>query len=200
VLTLERGAFRTWPVHQGLGVRVDTVDAFFESLAEDCGSRAIAVVLADTGADGVAGALCIKRSGGVVIVQEPRIATDVVMPRATLAGVGAHYVLPPRAIALQVARCASPTYCRPSDVKSESDELTPGLRGCIELIHDRAGFDLRGYKPAPLLWRIQRRMGRRGVRSLPDYESLLRDDVAEIEALVREIPLQVTEFFRDPDA
>jgi len=65
VLTPERAVLRTRLAdgggrHAGL----DTIDAFFESLAHDCGSRAIAVVLSGSGDDGAAGAVCVKRSGG----------------------------------------------------------------------------------------------------------------------------------------
>jgi len=52
----------------------------------------------------------------------------------------------------------------------------------------------------PLLWRIQRRMELRRVPLFRDYEALLHDDPAELEGLIRGIPIHVTEFFRDAPA
>src|SRR5438876_10811868 len=40
-------------------------DHFFESLAEECGSRAIGVVISGTGSDGNAGLRAIKAAGGL---------------------------------------------------------------------------------------------------------------------------------------
>ena len=40
------------------------IDAFFDSLAEDCGSRAVGVILSGTGADGARGVQAIKAEGG----------------------------------------------------------------------------------------------------------------------------------------
>src|SRR5437660_11939157 len=41
------------------------IDHFFESLAEECGSRGIGVVLSGTGSDGTAGLRAIKAAGGL---------------------------------------------------------------------------------------------------------------------------------------
>src|SRR5438874_12178298 len=45
------------------------IDHFFESLAEECGSRAIGVVLSGTGSDGTAGLRAIKAAGGLTFAQ-----------------------------------------------------------------------------------------------------------------------------------
>ncbi|WER48990.1 CheR family methyltransferase [Cupriavidus sp. WKF15] len=67
----------------------------------------------------------------------------------------------------------------------------------MSLIRREAGFDLSGYRPSPLLWRIQQRMDVRRVRSFEDYAWLIEDEPVELEALVRGLPIHVTEFFRD---
>src|SRR6266702_6674905 len=45
------------------------IDHFFESLAEDCGSRGIGIVLSGTGSDGTAGLRAIKAAGGLTFAQ-----------------------------------------------------------------------------------------------------------------------------------
>jgi two-component system CheB/CheR fusion protein len=47
------------------------VDDFFESLAEEAGERAIAVILSGAGTDGARGIQSIRMMGGPVFVQEP---------------------------------------------------------------------------------------------------------------------------------
>jgi two-component system, chemotaxis family, CheB/CheR fusion protein len=201
VLTLETGLFRTRPVEGGnRRPGIDTIDAFLESLAQDSGSRSIAVIFSGTGADGAAGAICIKQAGGVVFVQDPVTAMHDNMPRAVIARGAADYILPVNGIATQLVLCASPTYTRPQNPVSWTGEVTKTLDEIVGLIRKQAGFDLSGYKATPLLWRIQQRMDFRRVQSFEDYESLLRDDPAELEALIRGIPIHVSEFFRDPAA
>src|SRR5512132_3063868 len=45
------------------------IDHFFESLAEECGSRGIGIVLSGTGSDGTAGLRAIKAAGGLTFAQ-----------------------------------------------------------------------------------------------------------------------------------
>jgi two-component system CheB/CheR fusion protein len=198
---LEKGVFRNRPVEYGTRrPGIDTIDVFFESLAQDRGALAIAVILSGTGTDGTAGAICVKRAGGIVLVQDPLTAMHESMPRTVIARGAADYVLPVNGIAKQLALCASPSYVRPEAPISWTGEVTKTLDEIVGLIRKQMGFDLSGYKATPLLWRIQRRMDIRRVRSFQDYEALLRDDPAELKSLIRGIPIHFTQFFRDPDA
>jgi two-component system, chemotaxis family, CheB/CheR fusion protein len=199
-LELEDGVFATKRLDR-LGPRpgIDSVDSFFESLAKDFGQRAIAVVLSGTGADGAAGAVRIKQAGGMVLVQDPITATHDGMPRATIATGAADHIMPLGALAQELIACASTDYIRASSA-TWAEDVTKALDGIINLIRTRAGFDLTGYKTTPLLWGVQRRMELRRVSLFRDYEALLLDDPAELETLIRGIPIHVTEFFRDAQA
>jgi two-component system CheB/CheR fusion protein len=201
VLTLEQGVFRTRPVEGGRRrPGIDTIDAFFESLAAECGPNAIAVVLTGNGNDGTAGALRINQAGGMVLVQDPVTAMYDGMPLAVIASGAVDHILPIGAIAQELVRAAAPSYVRPKSPTTSTGAIGATLDTIIGLIQKQAGFDLSGYKTTPLLWRIQQRMDTRRVRSFQDYEALLRDDPAELEALIHCIPIHVTEFFRDAEA
>jgi len=201
ILTFYEGAFHTSPA---AGSRrrpgIDTIDAFLESLACRESPRSVAVILSGTGMDGTAGAVRIRQAGGIVIVQDPLTALHDAMPLAIIQR-GIHdHVLPVGAIGQQLMDCAEATYVRPAASADWAVGMSDPLGRIIALVKLRAGFDLSGYKPSPLLWRIQQRMDVRRVWSFNDYALLAEDDPVELEALVRGIPIHVTEFFRDTAA
>jgi len=199
-LTVQKGVFVARPFH-GEGARpgIDTIDEFFESLAEDAGPRAIGVLLSGTGSDGAAGAIRIKQAGGMVLVQDPITAMHAGMPAAAIANGAADRVMPLALLAQELAAAASPSYVRVTSTTDWGD-VSRAIGDIIELVRRSAGVDLTGYKTAPVLFRIQHRMDLRRAPIFGDYLALLRDDPAELEALIRGIPIHVTEFFRDAEA
>jgi two-component system CheB/CheR fusion protein len=52
-----------------------TIDQFFISLAKERGDKAIGIILSGSGHDGSKGIEAIKKSGGMVIVQDPATAS-----------------------------------------------------------------------------------------------------------------------------
>ncbi|MDR5784560.1 CheR family methyltransferase [Caballeronia sp. LZ065] len=201
VLTLEDNIFRTRPAEGGSRrPGLDTIDSFFESLAQRETPHPVVVILSGTGMDGTAGAARIRQAGGVVIVQDPLTALHHGMPNAVIRRGIHNHVLPVAAIGQQIVACTRHDYVRPEPSASSINDTSETLERIIGLVRQRVGFDLGGYKPAPLLWRIQQRMEARQVWSFDDYALLIEDDPVELESLVREIPIHVTEFFRDADA
>src|SRR3954469_12353745 len=57
------------------------IDVFFRSLAQDCESRAAAVVLSGGGSDGSRGICDVHDAGGLVVVQDPESAQFDGMPK-----------------------------------------------------------------------------------------------------------------------
>lgn len=198
ILMLEAGVFRTRPAAGGASrPGIDTIDAFLESVAARHSPRAVAVVLSGTGMDGTAGAVSIRQAGGVVIVQDPLTAQHDSMPASVIQR-GIHdHVLPVSAIGRQLLACFDEGYTRPAASRNWESTVAATLERILSLIRREAGFDLSGYRPSPLLWRIQQRMEVRRVRSFEDYAWLVEDEPVELESLVRGLPIHVTEFFRD---
>jgi len=73
-------------------------DPLFTSAAAHYGAGTIAVVLTGRLFDGTAGAVAVRRAGGVVIAQEPSTCAAPGMPRAAIEAGAVHFVLPPGAI------------------------------------------------------------------------------------------------------
>src|SRR4051794_35506852 len=72
------------------------IDVFFRSLAQDCATRAIAVVLSGGGSDGSRGIRAVHEAGGLVVVQDVESAQFDGMPKTARDAGVADFVLPPQ--------------------------------------------------------------------------------------------------------
>ncbi|UQA59153.1 chemotaxis protein CheB [Polyangium aurulentum] len=201
-LTIKDGALHlTRPVERR-GLRMP-IDRFFHSLAEDQGERAIGVILSGTGSDGTQGIKAIKARGGLVLVQEPTDAKHDGMPRSGIATGMADHVMPVDKMPELITRYVRHPYMH-LNAEDPSMSLLPGgersVRDILVLLRLKTGVDFRPYKTATLSRRIQRRMGLKGVESLEAYHGFLREEPAEARALIKDILIGVTAFFRDPQA
>ncbi|MER5510199.1 CheR family methyltransferase [Streptomyces sp. NPDC002766] len=79
----------------------------------------------------------------------------------------------------------------------ETDEELEGLLG---FLRDARGFDFTGYKRSSLGRRIRKRMADVQVDTYTDYRDRLEANAEEFNALFNTILINVTSFFRDPDA
>jgi two-component system, chemotaxis family, CheB/CheR fusion protein len=86
------------------------------------------------------------------------------------------------------------------------DEKTLALEGSYDLVHlfrilkQATKVDFSEYKPSTLRRRIMRRMALRKIGNLAEYISFVRENPAEVEALYQDILINVTSFFRNPEA
>lgn len=182
------------------------IDLFFRTLAETHTERAAAVVLSGTGTDGTIGLTRIKERGGVTIVQDPREAEFDGMPRSAIATGLVDYVLPVTTIARTLvefwrnaAAMSSSTHEMAQDEPASGSDAD-ALGDILALLRTRTGHDFSQYKRATILRRIERRRHVNGEITLPAYLDVLRGRVDEVHALLRDLLISVTNFFRDADA
>ena len=81
---------------------------------------------------------------------------------------------------------------------TDKDQLS--LRQLIDELATNRNLDLRGYKTTTLERRIRKRMGEVNAHDYSEYLDQLRQDPHEIDLLLNTILINVTEFFRDPQA
>ncbi len=70
----------------------------------------------------------------------------------------------------------------------------------LTYLKESRGFDFTGYKRTSLMRRVQRRMSQVGAGTFADYIDQLQVNADEFVALFNTILINVTGFFRDPDA
>ncbi|HET7460778.1 MAG TPA: CheR family methyltransferase, partial [Longimicrobium sp.] len=70
----------------------------------------------------------------------------------------------------------------------------------LEFLRDDRGFDFTGYKRSTLGRRVRKRMQEVGMDDFPTYQAYLERNPDEFTALFNTILINVTSFFRDPDA
>ena len=70
----------------------------------------------------------------------------------------------------------------------------------LRYVRDSRGFDFTGYKRASLMRRVRHRMDQAGVETYEQYLDTLQASSDEFSALFNTILINVTAFFRDPDA
>jgi chemotaxis methyl-accepting protein methylase len=177
------------------------IDFFFRSLARECGERAVGVLLSGTGTDGTLGARAIKMGGGLVIAQSAESSAYDGMSRSVIASGTVDYVLPPTEMpARLIAHAAAfasegrPASSPPSArVKDELERIIGSLRA-------HTGHDFSQYKQNAIRRRVERRMGLQHIELLSEYCRFLDETPGEATALLRELLIGVTYFFRDPTA
>src|ERR1700722_10415047 len=176
------------------------IDAFFRWLAEHRKSQAIGVVLSGTGTDGTLGLAAIKAEGGIAFAQDQQSAKYADMPRSASAQFGAaDFVLPPALIAKELARIAGHPYVRRTQVDEEREPPESQLTGIFRWVKRATGVDFSQYKPSTLRRRILRRMVLNKLESVGAYLKRLENDPSEVEALYRDLLINVTSFFRVPE-
>ena len=178
------------------------VDIFFRHLADTHGPRAVCVVLSGTGANGSMGLKRVKELGGVAFVQNPREAEFNEMPRNSIATELVDEVLPvaeiPAAIITYRNNIGSVQITEEAENRPEQQQQA--LREIFTQLRIRTGHDFSNYKRATLLRRIERRINIHNLPDLSAYASLIQESPDETTALLKDLLISVTNFFRDKKA
>jgi two-component system CheB/CheR fusion protein len=201
-MTIAQGILRLTPRTETRGHHMP-IDRFLRSLAEDQGSNAIGIILSGTASDGTLGLAAIKAKGGITFAQDEKSAKFDGMPQSAIAAGCVDFVLPPDAIARELARIRAHPYLARSSSSRMADLVPDGdpqLKSILRLLQTANGVDFSDYKPATVKRRILRRMALHKVGELKEYVQFLRHHPAEGEALYEDMLIKVTSFFRDPDA
>jgi two-component system CheB/CheR fusion protein len=173
------------------------IDLFFRSAAQRVGDG-FAVVLSGAGSDGSLGVRAVKEAGGIILVQEPTEAEYSSMPRAAIASGVADFILPVRDIATRLVDLIRLKQSGVVRIEPEvHDEMLPRILAHLRV---RTGHDFSKYKRSTVVRRLARRMQVTKNDTLANYYETLRDKPDETQALLSDLLISVTTFFRDREA
>jgi two-component system, chemotaxis family, CheB/CheR fusion protein len=196
-LSVVAGALHLSPPLARHGARLP-FDFLLLSMAADLGTRSACVVLSGTGADGSLGLKAVRERGGLVIVQDPDEAGYDGMPRSAIMTGAVDVVLPVDEIPNALGRFDL-AHCQ--NAAASGDATQAWLPGIIDLIRTTTAHDFTLYKPGTLQRRIERRMAiaTGDITGVARYIKMLESDPVECNLLAKDLLINVTSFFRDPE-
>ena len=172
------------------------MNCFLNSLAEERGNKAVAVILSGTASDGSMGIQAIKAEGGLVFAQDEGSAGHFGMPQSAAATGMVDFILPPEKIAEELVRLARHPALSP-DI-SVIFEDGQSLRQIFQLLRRATSVDFSLYKPSTIRRRLLRRLMLNKFTKLEQYVALLEGNADEVRALHDDLLIHVTRFFREP--
>lgn len=174
------------------------VDHFLRSLATVQGPSAVGVILSGTGSDGTLGLCEIKAAGGLTFVQDEQSAQHPGMPQSAVASGTVDLVLAPDEIARRLAAIPQHPLLSIDAADAPAEPEEPYQRVIVAL-RNSSGVDFSQYRDTTIKRRTARRMLLRGFTSTLEYAKFLERDREESDALYRDVLINVTSFFRDPE-
>ena len=193
------------------------IDALFSALALAVKERAVGVVLSGFGTDGTLGIKAIKEHGGLTIAQGSAASTAGAagaagapgypdMPDSAISGGLVDLVLPakdmPAALAAYAKGFQDLALLTSENGRQagDSSRILAARRLICDTLRRDLGHDFSGYKESSFLRRVQRRMQVLQIGDITDYAEKLRGDHEEARQLLRDLLINVTDFFRDTEA
>ena len=176
------------------------IDAFLQSLAQDCQTQSIGIILSGTGTDGTLGIKAIKDVAGITFAQDPSSAGYDGMPNSAIASGDIDFVLPAEDIGAQLIACYQTFADKTVRNKTEQSIDNESLHKILDLLHEQLGHDFSKYKISTIQRRIARRMSIHQLNNVQLYIQFLTDNPIEQEQLLQELLINVTSFFRDSEA
>jgi len=186
------------------------IDQFFHSLADDQGSQAICVILSGSSSDGAQGLRAIKCASGTTFCQDEESAKYEVMPHSAIATGAVDFILPPLAIAAELARISAHPFLANQDVAADhggiiDEDLPAGqnredIQRILSILREATGVDFSRYKESTIRRRIARRMLVNNCVTLSEYCAYIDRNPSEVNNLYRDLLISVTQFFREPGA
>lgn len=204
-LQTQNGRLRLGDIPDGRARHV-VVDIFFRTLADSHGAHAAAVVLSGMDGDGAIGIKRIKERGGLTVAQDPGQAMHGSMPRTAISTGMVDWVLPVQEMPARLLayfrlerQLALPAEEPAPEPQQPADADEAQLRDVLSFLRSRTARDFSQYKRATVLRRIARRMQVNGIDNLRGYLNCLRTRPGECAALLQDLLISVTNFFRDAE-
>ncbi len=204
-LTVQNGRFQQTAIGEEQGENIfKPIDTFFASLATEYQQNAVGVILSGTGNDGQLGVQQIVQSGGLILTQDLNSALFGSMPQAAKESVTFSVELTPEEMPeiiqdyIRDPQSVSPSFANLTRLDLLTEETA--LSFMLSLLQRKFQTDFTRYKPQTIVRRLERRMALDGAESLVDYARAAQQNEELLDQIYRELLIDVTRFFRDPEA
>lgn len=195
VMTIRNRVLRLTNKQALLGPNL-TINAFFNSLADDVGNMAIGVILSGLGSDGAEGVDAIKKAGGMVIARNPETTNYSSMPASAIATGKVDFILEPELMPQTIKEYVE----HGTELLHQNQQDQQTLQAIIDLIKESTPLDFSNYKETTIIRRIKKRTAFHYFANMQNYFLFLKVTPAEVEALANDFLINVTSFFRDKEA
>lgn len=201
IVQIKNGVFRIRQASQRVD-QVGMIDRLFVSLAKDYGAKAVGIIFSGEGADGAQGVKAISDAGGMTMAQRPELAFSPSMPQNAIATGVIDFITTPEKMPDELKKYSAhlEKQIREGNASAMSEQITSALSEICEILYKATRHDFKHYKTSTLVRRIQRRMQVLRLKSVAPYVEKLRLDPKEVDGLFKELLINVTWFFRDPEA
>ncbi len=198
-MSILHGVLQLFVPEQPRGQRMP-IDGFLRSLAEDQAERAIGIILSGTATDGTLGLRAIHGAGGICMVQTPASARYNGMPQSAIAAGYVTHVLPVEQMPAMLLALNKQAAFRQKLPTVVPEKAAAGINQILLQLRSATGHDFSLYKKSTIGRRIARRMAQHDIEDMTIYARYLKGNLAETQVLFKELLINVTSFFRDPDA
>ena len=181
-----------------------SIDILFSSLAETHKKDVIGIILSGNATDGTIGLKAIKDGGGITFAQDDSAQAGS-MPESAIASGAVDFVLSPKEIARKLVQFSKKKFFHLDTTKRKEKDITvednnPDLKAVFALLHKETGVDFSHYKLPTIKRRLNHRMLQCEVKTIKEYLKLLNKKHNEVDKLYGDLLINVTSFFRDPEA
>ena len=176
------------------------INYFFTSLAQDQTDKCVGIILSGFGTDGSLGLKSIKANGGICIAQDPSTAGSDGMPISAINTGLVDIILAPEEMPEKLASYKTSSSKILKKIITPEDRNIQALRKIFILIRNRTGHDFSQYKKSTVFRRVGRRMNLHQIEEISQYLRYLQENPDEVDLLFKEFLINVTNFFRDPEA
>jgi two-component system CheB/CheR fusion protein len=174
-----------------------SIDFFLNAFAPLYQTKAIAVILSGSGNDGTAGIQSVKANGGITFAQDDS-ASFLSMPKMASDSGFTDFVMSCENIAKELSEMVK----RPHGIltlNNVAEVNESELKKIQQLLHQKKDVDFGYYKQTTINRRILRRVGLNKSKNLAQYTKLLRENPEELNLLYKDLLINVTSFFREPN-
>jgi two-component system CheB/CheR fusion protein len=183
------------------------IDIFLSALAKDRGEYAAGIILSGGDGDGTLGIKAIKERGGLTLAQvaDGYGPSHPDMPNSAISTGFVDFAIPVDQMGEKLVDFARSFELLDGLVADNRPDITDesyrqARDDIYAILRNQSGHDFSGYKTKTFLRRVQRRIQVNQSSDIEAYVEVLRQQPAEVNALFRDLLINVTNFFRDADA